>query len=93
MQCSNVRSFRLAPKSSPLVWHQKKTLQRSTKALGMLPSFDLIIAAEAVKPDGYVYGSVAAPDWALPVGCFLAILTAAIPFLLRPGEAVSLYAL
>ena len=59
----------------------------------MLPSFDLIIAAEAVKPDGYVYGSVAAPAWALPVGCFLAILTAAIPFLLRPGEAVSLSAL
>ena len=38
------------------------------------------------KPDNYVYGAVSAPDWVLPLGAFLVILTAAIPILLRPGE-------
>ena len=43
-------------------------------------------AVTAAKPDGYVYGSVAAPDWALPVGLVLIIATAAVPLLLTPGE-------
>ena len=43
-------------------------------------------AVNAAKPDGYVYGSVAAPDWALPVGLVLIIATAAVPLLLTPGE-------
>ncbi len=38
------------------------------------------------KPDNYEYGAVAAPDWVLPLGAFLVILTAAIPILLKPGE-------
>ena len=32
-------------------------------------------------------GAVAAPSWALPLGAVLVILTAAIPILLKPGEA------
>ena len=49
----------------------------------------LITAVEAVeKADDYQYGAVAAPDWALPLGAFLIIFTAAIPVLLKPGEDV-----
>ena len=52
-------------------------------------SVAIAAASEAVaKPDGYVYGAVAAPGWALPVGAVLVILTAALPILLRPGEQV-----
>lgn len=49
---------------------------------------DILVAVstEVQKPDNYVYGSVSAPDWVLPVGAILVVLTAAIPFLLRPGE-------
>mmetsp|Transcript_32805 Transcript_32805/g.55318 ORF Transcript_32805/g.55318 Transcript_32805/m.55318 type:complete len:124 (+) Transcript_32805:118-489(+) len=46
----------------------------------------LITAAADAKPDGYVYGAVNAPDFILPLTAVLAILTAAIPFLLRSGE-------
>lgn len=46
----------------------------------------LVTAIAEAKPDGYVYGAVAAPDWALPVGLVLIIATAAIPLLLSPGE-------
>jgi hypothetical protein len=47
----------------------------------------LTAAAEvAEKSDSYVYGTVNAPSWVLPVGAVFAILTAAIPILLRPGE-------
>ena len=35
---------------------------------------------------GYVYGEVAAPSFVLPLFAVLAVLTAAIPFLLRPGK-------
>jgi len=31
-------------------------------------------------------GAVNAPSWVVPVGAGLAILTAAVPVLLRPGE-------
>ena len=58
-------------------------------SLNSLLSHDFILATTAAvqqKPDDYVYGAVAAPGWALPVGALLAILTAAIPVLLRPGE-------
>lgn len=55
-----------------------------------LPSVELtssfIAAAAEVKPDDYVYGAVSAPDWALPLGAVLVILTAGIPILLKPGE-------
>jgi hypothetical protein len=44
----------------------------------------LMLATE--RGDDYVYGAVSAPSWALPVGAVLAVLTAALPFLLRPGE-------
>lgn len=49
----------------------------------------LLSAANAATEKGadYVYGSVAAPDWALPLGAVLVILTAALPILLKPGEA------
>ena len=45
----------------------------------------LLSAAE--KGADYTYGAVAAPGWALPLGAVLVILTAAIPILLKPGEA------
>ena len=52
-----------------------------------LPEIASILTAVAeAKPDGYQYGSVAAPDFVLPLGAVLVILTAAIPFLLKPGE-------
>ena len=50
-----------------------------------LPS-TLLTAAVKGDPD-YVYGAVSSPDWVLPVGAVAVILTAAIPILLRPGEA------
>ena len=50
-----------------------------------LPS-TLLTAAVKGDPD-YVYGAVSSPDWVLPVGAIAVILTAAIPILLRPGEA------
>jgi hypothetical protein len=46
----------------------------------------LVAVAEVAKPDGYQYGAVAAPDWALPVGAFAVVLLAGIPILLAPGE-------
>ena len=59
-------------------------------SIAMLPqTFDsaaLLTAVAEAKPDDYIYGAVAAPSWALPLGAVLAILTAAIPILLRPGE-------
>jgi hypothetical protein len=45
-----------------------------------------LMTAIDTKPDNYEYGAVAAPDWVLPLGAFLVILTAAIPILLKPGE-------
>jgi hypothetical protein len=46
-----------------------------------------IAAAEITeKPDDYVYGAVSAPSWVLPVASVFIILSAAIPFLLKPGE-------
>jgi hypothetical protein len=49
-------------------------------------------AAEVVasKPADYVYGAVEAPPVVPIIGAILAILTAAVPFLLKPGEDVSL---
>ena len=49
-------------------------------------SSQLLSVAVTPKPEGYEYGAVSAPDWVLPVTAVLVILTAAIPFLLRPGE-------
>eukprot|EP01035_Chromulina_nebulosa_P019544 gene19544-25442_t len=46
----------------------------------------MLLIAEQVKDNDYVYGAVAAPDWILPVGSVLVVLTAAIPVLLKPGE-------
>jgi hypothetical protein len=46
-----------------------------------------IAAAEITeKPDDYVYGAVSAPSWVLPVASVFIILSAAVPFLLKPGE-------
>jgi len=47
----------------------------------------LLLASDAPASD-YVYGAVAAPSWVLPVAAVLAVLTAAVPILLRPGEEV-----
>ena len=44
------------------------------------------VIEEVASKDGYVYGAVNAPDFVLPLGALLIVLTAAIPFLLRPGE-------
>lgn len=66
--------------------------QRAVSSVQLHPTdfhdaFSLLTAVVAEeKPDGYVYGAVAAPSWALPVGAVLAVLTAALPFLLKPGE-------
>jgi hypothetical protein len=53
---------------------------------------DMLLAAAdlASKPDNYQYGAVAAPSWVLPLAAVAAILTAAVPILLRPGESVSM---
>ena len=48
--------------------------------------YSLLTAIAEIKPDDYQYGAVNAPGWVLPVGALLAIMTAAIPILLRPGE-------
>ena len=42
---------------------------------------------------GYVYGEVAAPSFVLPLFAVLAVLTAAIPFLLRSGKYLLTYSL
>ena len=55
--------------------------------LNALPGLDtLVMAVAEAKPDGYVYGAVSAPSWALPLGLVLIIATGAIPLLLSPGE-------
>ena len=40
----------------------------------------------SANEEGVVYGSVNAPSWALPVGAFVVILTAALPAFLAGGE-------
>ena len=63
------------------------TPQRVLLKTYSVPQWASIVTAVAeAKPDGYVYGAVAAPDWALPVGLVLIIATAAIPLILAPGE-------
>lgn len=44
-----------------------------------------LVAAANADPD-YTYGQVAAPSWAFPLDAVLAVATAALPFLLKPGE-------
>ena len=58
----------------------RPTVQR----LHATPWTSLIEAA--AKPEGYVYGAVEAPGWALPLGLVLIISVAAVPLLLAPGE-------
>lgn len=57
---------------------------RSVHKLHLMNNNLLLSAVE--KADGYVYGAVSSPDWVLPLGAFLVILTAGIPILLKPGE-------
>jgi hypothetical protein len=59
---------------------------RSTHLNSLASLQSLLTAVAEVKPDGYVYGAVAAPDFVLPLAAVLAVLTAAIPVLLKPGE-------
>ena len=47
---------------------------------------NLLVALEEAKPDDYVYGSVNAPSFVLPLAAFGVVALAAIPFLLAPGE-------
>ena len=62
---------------------------RVAKAVPVMASIDmvpdtfspLLIAAS----DGF-YGTVDAPGWVLPLGGLLAVATALLPVLLRPGE-------
>ena len=53
-------------------------------ASGILTTFPLV--ALAVEDDSYEYGAVDAPIGLAVGGGLLAILTAAVPVLLRPGE-------
>ncbi len=46
----------------------------------------LLTALEEAKPDDYVYGAVAAPDFVLPLAAFGSVALAGIFFLLAPGE-------
>lgn len=68
----------------------RKTPRNVVTSSKMLSSdfgeFFIAAANVAEKSDDYVYGTVSAPDWVLPVGAFAVILTAAIPILLAPGE-------
>jgi hypothetical protein len=66
---------------------QKRAVLNSIRVLPNDVMSSLILAVET-KPDGYVYGAVNAPGWVLPVGALVAVLTAAVPILLRPGEKV-----
>lgn len=67
---------------------------RITNAIARRPSTQLkdmsavnsLFTAVTEKSSDYVYGAVAAPDFVLPLGAVLVVATAAIPFLLRPGE-------
>lgn len=66
---------------------------RPATVLKMMPLTDmatslqsLLLALEEAKPDDYVYGAVAAPDFALPLGAVLIISIAAVPALLSGGE-------
>jgi hypothetical protein len=60
---------------------------RANTVLNALSGLDtLVMAVAEAKPDGYVYGAVSAPSWALPLGLVLVIATGAIPLLLSPGE-------
>jgi hypothetical protein len=61
------------------------TARRAAASDFIQNGMSLLTAIES-KPDDYVYGAVSAPDWVLPAAAVLAILTAAIPILLRPGE-------
>jgi hypothetical protein len=67
----------------------KNKFVSSTKLHDMNTFSTFVQAASEVvsQEDTYQYGSVNAPAWALPLGALLVIATAAIPFLLRPGEA------
>ena len=64
---------------------------RSTKlSMGLeqhlINAGSMFTALEAAKPDDYVYGAVAAPDFVLPLAAFGIIAIAAVPFVLAPGE-------
>jgi len=62
-----------------------RALSRPTvQRLHATPWTSLIEAA--AKPEGYVYGAVEAPGWALPLGLVLIVSVAAVPLLLAPGE-------
>lgn len=58
----------------------QKPLQIAPDALSFLT------AVVQEKPDDYVYGAVNAPSWVPFVAAIGVIATAAVPFLLRPGE-------
>lgn len=47
----------------------------------------MVLVAAEPKLNEYNYGDVTAPGWVLPLGALLVIGTAALPILLRPGEA------
>ena len=71
-----------------LIFNQRKAEYFSKNMkLKMLDISSLISEAVESKSADYVYGAVAAPGWALPLGSLLIIATAALPALLRPGEA------
>jgi len=60
---------------------------RATVPSAMLLDLPFNLLAEVVDGSGErVYGAVDAPDWVIPVGGLLAILTALLPVLLAPGE-------
>ena len=80
-------SFRSKLSSSSFISSSSSSKMVSVpESADFLQSSSQFLSVVTPKPEGYVYGAVAAPDWVLPVTAVLVILTAAIPFLLRPGE-------
>lgn len=79
----SVEAFRRTAMLKTTRWQTTSALKLSTEYISLLTS-----AAEqqSADVDRVVYGSVNAPSWVLPVCSLLAILSAAIPILLRPGE-------
>lgn len=64
----------------------RSTTKQPLNMLSITEVASLLLSVADAKPDDYVYGAVAAPDFALPLGAVLIISIAGIPALLSGGE-------
>lgn len=79
-----------APGAAPRVTAETKRATSPAALLDQLPDhleWGTSLLAELVDPDGErIYGAVDAPFWIAPVAGVGAIITAALPAVLAPGE-------